>query len=405
MTDQQPTKAPSAYEGAPSWYRVWLPRAIVVVLVTLAVVAAASWIFEKTTGFLILVLMSFFLSFALQPAVHALTRRGWRRGAAAGLVLVGTALITLVFLVAMFGLVVSQTASLLEKAPGWINSITIWLSDNLSVEVNPETLQAEVGSLSDLVRNYGTDVASAVFGVAGSIVGLVFQALTMGLFVFYILADEPRLKRAIFGGFPPHRQRLVIELWDITVEKVGGYVYSRGVLAAISAVFHSIVFWIIGLPGWLALGLFVGVVSQFIPTVGTYIAGFVPTVVALLDDPIKTIWVLIAILAYQQLENYVLSPRVTAQTMQLHPAIAFGSAIVGASLLGIAGALLALPVAATITAAASTYARRYEIVDSQLLEKVEQEERGRWWQRYVAPEAEASADSNPAVEPRDRDPS
>ena len=105
-------------------------------------------------------------------------------------------------------------------------------------------------------------------------------------------------------------------------------------------------------------------VSQFIPTVGTYIAGALPVLIALLEDPIDAVWVVIAIVVYQQIENYALSPRVTANTMNLHPAVAFGSVIVGGALLGGVGALLALPAAATIAALIQTYFDSNEIVSS-----------------------------------------
>jgi len=136
-----------------------------------------------------------------------------------------------------------------------------------------------------------------------------------------------------------------------------------------------VVFWIIGLPYALALALWVGVVSQFVPTVGTYLAGVVPFLVALLSgDPINAVWVLIAITVYQQIENYFISPKVTANTMELHPAVAFGSAIVGGSLLGGIGALLALPVAATITSLVQTFTDSNELIESDTFDSPEEYE-------------------------------
>ena len=96
-----------------------------------------------------------------------------------------------------------------------------------------------------------------------------------------------------------------------------------------------------------------------------------PVLIALLDDPISAVWVLLVILVYQQLENYLLQPRVTAQTMAIHPAVAFGTVIVGASLLGAVGALLALPAGATIQAFVSSYVTRHELIDSALFDDAE----------------------------------
>ena len=97
----------------------------------------------------------------------------------------------------------------------------------------------------------------------------------------------------------------------------------------------------------------------------------VPVLVALLEDPIDALWVVVAIAVYQQVENYLISPRVTANTMDLHPAVGFASAIVGASLLGGIGALLALPAAATITALVQTYGDHYDLITSGSIENPE----------------------------------
>ena len=221
------------------------------------------------------------------------------------------------------------------------------------------------------MREGAQTALSGVLGFTSSIVGLIFRALTIGLFVFYILADLPKLRNAMLKNLPPVQQHYADTFFTITIQKVGGYVYSRLVLAAFSAVFHFAVFTILDLPYALAMALWVGLVSQFVPSVGTYLAGVVPFLIALLEDPVKAVWVLIAVTIYQQIENYAISPKVTANTMDLHPAVAFGSAIVGGSLLGAAGALLALPVAATITALVQTFATDYAVIDSDTIESQE----------------------------------
>jgi predicted PurR-regulated permease PerM len=96
--------------------------------------------------------------------------------------------------------------------------------------------------------------------------------------------------------------------------------------------------------------------------------------IATLDDPVKGLATLIYILVYQQVENYFFSPRITAKTMSLHPAIAFGTVIVGGSLAGGIGALLALPAAAVLQAIGSTYVRRHELIESELFDEQVQEE-------------------------------
>ena len=354
-----------------SWFGIWVPRAIVMVFVVLAFGFGTVWIFESVSDFLVTLLISFFLAFAMLPAVERLSRRGWRRGAATGVVLLVVLIIAVVFASAIAGLVVDQLIQLVDRLPSYVSSVTIWLNDNLSLEIDTEQLVEEFGDIRGFISERGSDILGGVLGFTSSIVGLVFRGLTIGLFVFYIVADYPKLRDAILRRFPPERQRAIDFIVSTSIDKTGGYIYSRSILALLSAGFHFVVFIIIGLPYPLALALWVGVVSQFIPTVGTYIAGAVPVIVALLEDPVDAIWVLGAILIYQQIENYIFSPKITANTMELHPAVAFGSAIVGASLLGAAGALLALPVAATITALASTYSEQYELIESEDFESAQ----------------------------------
>ena len=118
-----------------------------------------------------------------------------------------------------------------------------------------------------------------------------------------------------------------------------------------------------------ALAVFVGVVAAFIPTVGTYIAGAVPVFIALLTDPLDAVWLIVWFVIYQQLENIWLSPRLTAKTMSLHPAIAFGAAFLGGAIGGVVAAFLALPAAGVIQAAVQTYTQKYEVVESDLVSR------------------------------------
>jgi len=114
------------------------------------------------------------------------------------------------------------------------------------------------------------------------------------------------------------------------------------------------------------MALWVGVVSQFLPVVGTYLAGALPILITLIDSPPKALVLVIFVVVYQQLENYLFLPRITARTMNLHPAVAFGSAIGGAAVLGAVGAILAIPAAAMIQALISQTGERHEVIESDL---------------------------------------
>jgi predicted PurR-regulated permease PerM len=165
---------------------------------------------------------------------------------------------------------------------------------------------------------------------------------------------------------PAARQREVLWAIDVAIDRTGGYFYSRALLAGISASLAWAAFTIIGIPYPLALALWMGIISQFVPVLGTYIGGILPLAVALIVSPWRGLAVFGYVLVYQGIENYLLAPRITARTMELHPAVAFGAAFAGGSLLGVAGALMALPVAATVQALVGAYVHRHEVVESPL---------------------------------------
>lgn len=123
------------------------------------------------------------------------------------------------------------------------------------------------------------------------------------------------------------------------------------------------------MPFAVTLGLWVGLVSQFIPAVGIYLAGLLPLAVALAAGPRTALLVLAFLLVYQQVENYVLSPPLSARTMSIHPAVGFLAALAGLALLGPVGALLAMPAVATVQSFATTYVVRHEVVEDELLEE------------------------------------
>jgi predicted PurR-regulated permease PerM len=124
--------------------------------------------------------------------------------------------------------------------------------------------------------------------------------------------------------------------------------------------------WVLGVPFAVPLALWVEIISRFIPVVGTYIALALPVLVALAHSPVAAVVLLVFEVLYQQFQNYVLSPKLTALTMVLHPAVAFGAVIAGGLLYGAIGAFLALPAAAILQAGLSAYLTRHEVMDTDL---------------------------------------
>ena len=343
----------------------WVPRLIIQVVVVVIGLSLTFVVLRALRGFLILLLISFFLSTAFEPGVAYLARRGWRRGSATGLIFVVAAVLTLGFVGLMIPLLVTQVGELLDDLPGYAEQLGD-VAERLGLDLTGEALADRVSNVDTSLDGLFGGVAGSVLGFGGRVITTVFQLLTIGLFTFYITADAPKLRRAVLSVLPAHRQREVLRMLDIAIDKTGGYFYSRVLLAAVAALVGWIALSLIGVPFALPLALWVGVFSQFVPVVGTYIGGFFPVVIALLESPVTAVWVVVYVVAYQQVENYLLAPRITARTMALHPAVAFGAAIIGATLLGVAGALIALPAAATLQAFISTYLERHAVIESPL---------------------------------------
>ncbi|MET9287383.1 AI-2E family transporter [Nocardia beijingensis] len=356
--DEDETRQPAiAAPGMPPW----LPRAFLLAAATITGLLAAFWVLERLRSLLTILLVSLFLAFAIEPAVNSLARRGMRRGPATGLVFLGLTALVVAFFWTLGALLVEQVTTLVQHAPEYADRGVDWINHTFHKDLSSTDIQKYATDWSSTLEGYLTGLAGNVWGIGTAALGALFQGLGILLFTYYFAADGPRIRAAVCSLLPPRRQRHVLRAWDLAVDKTGGYIYSRGLLALASTLAHYVMLRVLDVPSAFALALWVGVVSQFIPTVGTYLAGALPVIVGLVHGPSTALWILGFIVLYQQFENYVLQPRITATTLDMHPAVAFGAVLAGAALLGATGALLAIPVTATVQAFAGAYIRRYDV--------------------------------------------
>ena len=353
----------------------WLSRAIALAAGWVVVLFAAYWILGRLRILLIMVLVAFFLSLAMEPAVDRLARRGWRRGSATALVLGMVLVFSAVFLAAAGSIVVGQAGDLIDRAPRYVRDFERFVNDDLGIEFNADSIVRDLRSGKTGISGDNSEIVSNAAKVALAVGRGLLYFVTVLIFAFYMTADGPRMRRSICSRLPRTRQEVVLDTWEIAIDKTGGYLYSRGIQAVVSALVTWAFLFALGVPYSLALGLWVGIVSQFIPTVGTYIAMVLPVIVALKESPAKALWVLVFLVLYQQFENYVLGPRVTKHSMDVHPALAIGTVLAGGLLLGGVGAILALPATAVIQAVISGYTTEREIIDAPLLEEPERRSR------------------------------
>lgn len=340
----------------------WLPRAMVSALLLVACFQLGTWAFHQLTGLLINVLIAFFLALAVEPAVSWMSAHGVRRGVATGVVFLGVIVAAAGFVTLLGSMLAGQIQNMVEDFPKYLDSVINWVNGTFHTELSRLEIQDSLVH-SDWLQKYVQNSATGVLDVSAQVLGGLFQLLTLLLFSFYFAADGPRLRRALCSVLPPAKQAEVLRAWEIAVDKTGGYLYSRGLMALISGVAHYILLQALGVPYAPALAVWVGLVSQFIPTIGTYLAGALPMLIAFTVDPWYAVWVLIFVVVYQQFENYLLQPKLTARTVDIHPAVAFGSVIAGTALLGAVGALIAIPAVATSQAFLAAYVRHYDVTD------------------------------------------
>lgn len=365
--DSPPSPDPSP---SPRPREPWLtPLRVAGLAVVLVSAYALLVMVQALRGVLVMMLVALFLSFAMEPAVQFLARRGWSRGIATGAVFLGVLLAAAGALAAFVPLIVDQVTGLVRSIPQSIEELNALLSGlpfDIDLEASPE-LRREVIAWSN---ELGERASESALGAAGNVVdigataaGVLIRILAIGFITFYLVTDGPRFRQTLARPLPPERQREMLAIWELAVAKTGGYIYSRLFLGLASAVVHTLFMLVLGVPFAIPLGLWMGGMTAFVPLVGVYLGGILLVVVAAVNEPVDAVWLLAFITVYQQIENYALAPKLQAHTMDLHPAVAFVSVLVGGSLLGVVGALLALPAAAITKALLSTYVRRHELID------------------------------------------
>jgi predicted PurR-regulated permease PerM len=341
---------------------IW--RVGLVVLAVIALGLMLQFVIRDGGSVIFTVLMAWFAAIAMAPAVNRLARR-MKRGFATIVVMGIFILLMVVFVVAFGALLVDQVTELISRIPDLIDSGLEWFNATFSTTFTQDSLLASIGGGGDedidfaaLAKEFGPNL----LGIVTSALGSVFGLFTFALFAFYFSATMPALERWVTSLFPSRSQGVVRNVWHITAEKTGNYVGARVILALLSSVCTGIVFAVIGMPYWLPLAMWTGIVAQFVPTIGTYIAIILPVLVGLLSpNPWLGVIALAWGLLYQQIENLTIEPRISARAVNVNPAVSFGAVLLGTALFGIAGAFLAVPVVAMLLALIDIYAKRYDL--------------------------------------------
>ena len=351
-------------------------RTGIIVLSLIVALSIGLWAFSSLSSFLFILLLAWLVSIAMEPIVLFMIRHGIKRGLATGLTMLAMILL-FAGLAEVFGQVfISQLSDLGQSLPHAVTSALDWVNRTFHTSIDVSTIQQTIASnlTADKIGLFVSQYAGGLLGIFGSVVAFIFDGLTILVFAYFFSADSPQLRQTIGSWLPPRSQKVFVTVWTISVEKTGGYVISKLVLAGLSAVSHIAFFYFINVNFWLPLGLLAGIVGQFIPTIGTYIGVALPALFALTSDrPINAVWIAVFATVYQQVENYVFTPRVSRRTMDVHPAVALASVIGGAALFGPIGALIGIPIAAVALSIINTFSQRHDLLPELAnLEEAEQ---------------------------------
>jgi predicted PurR-regulated permease PerM len=310
-------------------------------LTTLRALASASAVF-------ILIIISIFLAAGLNPAVLFFQNRGLKRGMAVGAVMASVLLFVGIFIAVAVPPLLDQVNSLLNNAPQLVRDLNnnAFINDLNNKYGVIDSLQTKV----NLVIKDGQFAITAfggVIGVGKAVVSGLVSTLTILVLTLYFLSSLPQVIEIGLKFVPASRRNRVSKLVNAIVGRIGSFIGGQAIIAAIAAIFILIMGLIIGMPYTGPLAMFV-LICGFIPLVGHFIGMSVVTLVSLTDSLSTAAIALASYVIYVQIENYVITPRIMRRSLSIPGLVTIIAALLGTSLLGLVGGLLAVPIAAAV---------------------------------------------------------
>jgi predicted PurR-regulated permease PerM len=310
-------------------------------LTMLQALASASAVF-------ILIIISIFLAAGLNPAVMFFQNRGLNRGASVGAVMASVLLFVAAFIAIAVPPLIDQGNQLLDNAPALIKDLNnnAFINDLNNKYGVIDSLQTKIDSLIK-DGQFAITAFGGVIGVGKAVVSGLVSTITILVLTLYFLASLPQVINIGLRFVPATRRDRVSKLTNAIVARIGSFVGGQAIIAALAATFILIMGLIVGMPypGPLAM---VVLICGFIPLVGHFIGMSIVTVVSLTDSLTTAAIALGAYILYVQIENYVITPRIMRKSLAIPGLVTIIAALLGASLLGLVGGLLAVPIAAAV---------------------------------------------------------
>jgi predicted PurR-regulated permease PerM len=302
----------------------------------------------RLTTMITLIVVALFLALGLDPVVAALQRRGLSRPAAVVTVVIAVVGVFVGFAAAVAPTLVTQATEFSTQLPALLDSFQhSSLIQQLDqryglVSSVTEQIQQRLTSGDTVVQLFG-----GVFGAGRALISGAFSAFTVLVLTLYFLASMQSMTEAVYRLVPASRRERVQALGDEIIRRIGAYIAGQVAVATINGVATYIVLSILGINYRLVLAIAVGLFG-LIPLVGASIGAGVVVLVALFQSWQLALIVAAYYLAYQQVENYLISPRIMSRTVSVPGSVAVVAALTGGTLLGVVGALVAIPVAAGV---------------------------------------------------------
>jgi predicted PurR-regulated permease PerM len=296
-------------------------------------------------GVLVQILVAFFIAAGLNPSVRFFERRGMRRSWAVLTVILLVLAALALFLVAFVPVMTDQVKAITNSAPDWLDS----LQRNRRIQQLDDDYQI-IDKIKDYVSNgdFVSNIFGGALGVGLAVLGALANAFVIIVMTLYFLAGLDQVKSALYRLAPASRRDRVSKLGDRVIDGIGGYVSGAFIVALCAGISSLIFLFIVGMGDYAVALAFVVALLDVIPMIGATIGAVIVCAIGFATDPKTGIICVIFYIVYQQFENYVIYPRVMSKSVDVPGVVTVIAALVGASLLGVVGALLAIPTAAAV---------------------------------------------------------
>ena len=316
-------------------------------------------IFLRVKSLIFDLFVAIVLAALAEPVVYRLSKKINRRASA----MIAVSIILLVIGATLFSIIpimVQELYFLSSQIPTYFDNFITYLNVE-GFAVSSQSLDLE-SQFNSLIKDYGSTVGSSVVFAGQGLLRTLGHIFVIFFFTYYLISEGDGWRIKLKESLPDSVSTSIDQVWTIGVSKAGGFIVAKVILGVLASIVLSVSFLIIGLPSPIALGVAAGILSQLIPVVGTFLGGLVPFIASISLGTTAMIATVLVLLIYQVIENYFVSPRVTKSTMEIHPAIAVFSTLFGAYTLGGVGAILALPVAATVQGVLGTIVRNRKLI-------------------------------------------